>query len=384
VDNKFDKFLKLYDYSLPSELIAKKPADPRDSAKLLVYKRKTKEVFFDKFANLGKYLPSRAVLVLNDTKVLPARLVVKKETLRQGSGQAGGGLARILYIGAPSFAKATAGKEGGLLEFLSDRDLNIGSKITVNSKIFFIVKEKVDGHYFLKPSFSVNKTFEVLERYGFTPIPPYIKNSPLSEKQLRKEYQTIFAAKKGSVAAPTASLHFTKRLLDKIRKSGRQIVFVTLHVNLGTFAPLSEENLKKSKLHTEYYEISKKSAEILNKAKKSGHSIIAVGTTAVRALESSVYNSLGSNIRTKRKFASGGVELDLKKMKGETSVFIKEGYKFKFVDGLITNFHVPRSSLLMLVSAFAGRKNIMDTYKRAINKKFRFFSFGDGMMIINE
>jgi len=375
VDNKFDKFLKLYDYSLPSELIAKKPADPRDSAKLLVYKRKTKEVFFDKFANLGKYLPSRAVLVLNDTKVLPARLVVKKQS---------GGLARILYIGAPSFAKATAGKEGGLLEFLSDRDLNIGSKITVNSKIFFIVKEKVDGHYFLKPSFSVNKTFEVLERYGFTPIPPYIKNSPLSEKQLRKEYQTIFAAKKGSVAAPTASLHFTKRLLDKIRKSGRQIVFVTLHVNLGTFAPLSEENLKKSKLHTEYYEISKKSAEILNKAKKSGHSIIAVGTTAVRALESSVYNSLGSNIRTKRKFASGGVELDLKKMKGETSVFIKEGYKFKFVDGLITNFHVPRSSLLMLVSAFAGRKNIMDTYKRAINKKFRFFSFGDGMMIINE
>ena len=375
MDNKFDKFLKLYDYSLPSELIAKKPADPRDSAKLLVYKRKTKEVFFDKFANLGKYLPSRAVLVLNDTKVLPARLVVKKQS---------GGLARILYIGAPSFAKATAGKEGGLLEFLSDRDLNIGSKITVNSKIFFIVKEKVDGHYFLKPSFSVNKTFEVLERYGFTPIPPYIKNSPLSEKQLRKEYQTIFAAKKGSVAAPTASLHFTKRLLDKIRKSGRQIVFVTLHVNLGTFAPLSEENLKKSKLHTEYYEISKKSAEILNKAKKSGHSIIAVGTTAVRALESSVYNSLGSNIRTKRKFASGGVELDLKKMKGETSVFIKEGYKFKFVDGLITNFHVPRSSLLMLVSAFAGRKNIMDTYKRAINKKFRFFSFGDGMMIINE
>jgi S-adenosylmethionine:tRNA ribosyltransferase-isomerase len=413
----FEKFLKFYDYSLPSELIARKPATPRDSAKLLVYprtkkslyfikknlgidnknkqtkdnftgigegvyKRKIKEIFFDRFSNLAKYLPEKAVLVLNDTKVLPARLIVKKET---------GGLARILYVG----------KKSGLLEFLSDRNLNIGSKISVNlpphlilknnknllkknknidnckvysknnircggEKLFFIVKEKVGSHYFLKPSFPISKIFEVLEKHGITPIPPYIKNSPLSEKELRKEYQTIFAAEKGSVAAPTASLHFTKRLLNKIKKSGRKIVFVTLHVNLGTFSPLSEEFFRKSKLHTEYYEISKESAKVLNKAKKKKFPIIAVGTTVVRALESAAIK--------------GG---KLGKLRGETDIFIKEGYKFKFVDGLITNFHVPKSSLLMLVSAFVGRRKLLELYKKAISKKFRFFSFGDGMLILD-
>ncbi len=355
-NKKFEKFLKLYDYSLPSELIAKKPASPRDSAKLLVYKRKTNQAFFDTFKNLGKYLSKNSVLVLNDTRVLPARLVVKKPT---------GGLARILYID----------KNKNLLEFLSDRNLDIGSKIEINPKIFFIVKNKVGGHYFLKPSFSINKTFEILEKYGITPIPPYIKNVPLSEKQLRKEYQTVFAENKGSVAAPTASLHFTKRLLREIQKAGHKIIYITLHVNLGTFAPLTEENLKKLKLHTEYYEISKRSTEILNKAKKDSAPIIAVGTTVVRALESAVNNhSLSRETRANC----------LKKLNGETNIFIKEGYKFKFVDGLITNFHVPKSSLLMLVSALVGRKLLLNLYKKAISKKFRFFSFGDGMLIIDK
>ncbi len=353
----FDKFLKLYDYSLPNELIAKKPASPRDSAKLLVYKRKTKQVFFDTFKNLGKYLSKNSVLVLNDTRVLPARLVVKKPT---------GGLARILYIDTPPhLTSRCGGKKGNLLEFLSDRNLDIGSKIEIDSKIFFIVRHKVGGHYFLKPSFSVNKTFEVLEKYGITPIPPYIKNIPLSEKQLRKEYQTVFADRKGSVAAPTASLHFTKKLLAGLKKSGIQLVFTTLHVNLGTFSPLSEDLFKKSKLHTEYFEISRKSADILNKAKKENKPIVAVGTTVVRTLESASDKS-GK----------------IKKLSGNTDIFIKEGYKFRFVDSLITNFHVPKSSLLMLVSAFVGRKNILNIYKKAISKKFRFFSFGDGMLII--
>lgn len=352
--SNFEKFLEKYDYSLPSELIAKKPATPRDSARLLVFKQKTKEVFFDKFANLGKYLPPKAVLVLNDTRVLPARLVVKKES---------GGSARILYIGRPSVAEAMDGKQE--LEFLSDRNLNIGSKVSVSSKTFFIVKEKIGGHYFLSPSFPISKTFEILERYGLTPIPPYIKNSPLSEKQLRKEYQTIFATKKGSVAAPTASLHFTENLLSRLKKAGIKIVFTTLHVNLGTFAPLTEENIKKSKLHSEYYEIGRGSADILNKAKKEKLPIIAVGTTVVRTLES-----------------ASDKKGNISRLKGETDIFIKEGYRFKFVDGLITNFHVPMSSLLMLVSAFAGRKNILELYKKAIKKKFRFFSFGDGMLIL--
>jgi len=217
----------------------------------------------------------------------------------------------------------------------------------------------------LKPSFAINKTFEVLERYGITPIPPYIKNIPLSEKQLRKEYQTVFADRKGSVAAPTASLHFTKSLLSQLKRSGIKIVFTTLHVNLGTFSPLTEELFKRSRLHSEYYEIGKVSADILNKAKKEKLPIIAVGTTVVRTLESA------SDNRGK-----------INKLKGDTDIFIKEGYKFKFVDGLITNFHVPRSSLLMLASAFAGRKNIFNIYKKAISKKFRFFSFGDGMLIL--
>ncbi len=341
----FENFLKLYDYSVPAELIAKKPAHPRDSAKLLVFKRKTKEVYFDKFANLGKYLPPKAILVLNDTKVLPARLIVKKPT---------GGLARILYIG----------RTGSLLEFLSDRNLDIGSTIEINSKVFFNVYSKTEGHYFLRPSFAVDKTFEVLEKYGITPIPPYIKNIPLSEKQLRKEYQTVFAHHKGSVAAPTASLHFTKKLLSNLKKSGVKVVFTTLHVNLGTFSPFTEELFKKSRLHTEYYEISKESADTLNKAKKEKIPIVAVGTTVVRTLESAS-NNAGK----------------ISKLKGNTDIFIKEGYKFKFVDGLITNFHVPKSSLLMLVSAFAGRKNILDIYQKAIKKEFRFFSFGDGMLI---
>jgi len=346
VDKEFEKFLKPYNYSIPLELIAKKPASPRDSAKLMVYRRKTCEIFFDRFKNLTKYLPSKAVLVLNDTKVLPARLAVKKET---------GGLVRILYIG----------KKGGLLEFLADRHLDINSRISINKKIFFTVKEKIGSHYFLKSSFPVNETFEVLDKYGSTPIPPYIKNSPLSEKELRKEYQAIFADKKGSVAAPTASLHFTKELLAKIKRSGMKIVYVTLHVNLGTFAPLTEESIKRSKLHTEYYEISKRSAEILNKAKKEGLPIIPVGTTALRALESA------SNKK--------GI---LRKLKGKTDIFIKEGDKLCFANGLVTNFHVPKSSLMMLVATLVGRKILLGMYRLAIKKKFRFFSFGDGMMII--
>lgn len=353
--SKFEKLLKLYDFKFPAELVAAKPAIPRDSAKLLIYNRKTKNVFFDVFKNLFKYLPKNSVLVLNDTKVLPARLVVRKEIIKLGRMQMGGGMARILYIG----------QRGGLLEFLCDRNLDIGSKVSINSKIYFIIKEKKDGHYFLKPSFDINKIFDVLEKYGITPIPPYIKNISLSEKQLRKEYQTIFAERRGSVAAPTASLHFTKNLLLKLKKAGIKIVFTTLHVNLGTFAPLSEDLFNKSKLHSEYYEISNKSADVLNQAKKNKQPIIAVGTTVVRTLESASHKK--------------GV---LKKLNGNTDIFIKEGYRFKFVDSLITNFHVPKSSLLMLVAAFAGRKNIMSLYKKAINNKFRLFSFGDGMLIL--
>ena len=342
---KFEEVLKKYDYDLPKGLIAKKLSSPRDMAKLLVYKKAEDELFFDKFINIAKYLPKNAVLVFNETKVLPARLNLKKET---------GGKVEVLYLQ----------KRGELLEVLSDRKLNVGFKLVLNSKIKFEVAGHEEKIYLLKPLFAIEKFFEVLEKYGEAPIPPYIKNSPLSKKKMRQEYQTIFAKYAGSVAAPTASLHFTKRILNKIKKAGIDVNFVTLHVGLGTFAPLTEESFKNKKLHQEFYNIDKETAEFLNKAKKDGRPIIGVGTTVVRTLESA--SKLGQ----------------LKNLSDRTDIFISEGYRFDFVNGIITNFHVPRSSLLMLVAALTGREKILEIYKHAIDKKFKFYSFGDGMLII--
>ena len=203
-----------------------------------------------------------------------------------------------------------------------------------------------------------------MQKYGQTPLPPYIKNSPLTEKQKRKEYQSIFAKAGLSVAAPTASLHFTRKLTANLKKQGTEVKFVTLNVNLGTFAPLKEENLMSGKLHLESYEIDKKTAGDLNQAKQQGKTIIAVGTTVVRTLESSAKHH------------------EFKKLQGSTDLFIYPPYKFQFVDSLITNFHVPKSSLLMLVSAMTGRKKLLNIYQKAIKKKFRLFSFGDGMLIL--
>ncbi|MBI5413553.1 tRNA preQ1(34) S-adenosylmethionine ribosyltransferase-isomerase QueA [Candidatus Peregrinibacteria bacterium] len=341
-----EKLLGEYDYTLPKELIAQKPAAPRDGAKLLIYDRKTGKTQVDTFSNLTKYLPKNAVVVFNETKVIPARLFLKKET---------GGRVGILFIE----------KVGELIKVLADRKLNPCAKLTLTSKIFFTVADSGDKFYFLKPSFKISELPTVLGKYGKTPIPPYIKNSPLSENQLREQYQTIFAHKPGSVAAPTASLHFTKRLLSKMKRADIAAQFVTLHVNLGTFAPLTEKALADGKLHKEFYEISPKTADFLNKAKASGRPIVAVGTTVVRTLESAADQNS-----------------KLEKLAGTTSLFIRENYKPKFVDGLITNFHVPRSSLLMLVSAFCGREKLFELYKKAQSENFRFFSFGDGMLVI--
>jgi S-adenosylmethionine:tRNA ribosyltransferase-isomerase len=342
---QLEKTLEKYNYSVPPNLIAQKPAHPRDSAKLLVYDKKSKKVDFDNFINLDKYLPKNTVLVFNDTKVVPARLTVTKPT---------GGKARILYTET----------KNGLMEVMSDRKLDIGSRIILSPTINFLVKNQSGKYYHIKPSFPINRLFYVLNKYGKTPIPPYIKHSPLSESKLRQEYQTIFAKTKGSVAAPTASLHFTKRLFEKLKTAGIGVEFITLHVGLGTFAPLTEENLKTGKLHKEFYSINPITAKRLNQYKKERRPIIAVGTTAARTLESAVNN-----------------RLQITNLRSETKLFIQEGYKFKFIDGMITNFHVPKSSLMMLVSALVGRKNLLNLYKKAIAKKLRFFSFGDGMLI---
>ncbi len=335
---------KEYDYAFPEALIAQKPASPRDSARLLVYDRKDGTAIETTFAHIGEYLPKNAVLVFNQTKVLPARLEVTKPT---------GGTARILYIDTA----------GALIRVMSDRKLVVGTDISIAKGLNLTVVSQKEKYYFLKPSFPLKQLESVFERYGHTPIPPYIKGSPLKEGELRKKYQTVFAKHAGSVAAPTASLHFTNRLMDKLKRSGIDIRFVTLHVNIGTFAPLTQEHIDTGALHTESYEIDKKTAAFLNKARAQGRPIIGVGTTVVRTLESAT--------------ADGR----LKKLSGQTNIFIREGYRFNFIDAMVTNFHVPQSSLLMLVAALIGKDRLFELYRLAIRKKFHFFSFGDGMLL---
>ncbi len=332
-----------YDYEFPPDLIAQKPAHPRDSAKLLIYDRKTKAVSFDIFKNIGKYLPEGTVLVLNETKVLPARFEVAKLT---------GGKIKLLYLSG----------EKNIFSALSPRRLHPGEVLKFGSKEITVTKVLEDGY-----RFKADKSFDIkkeLEKYGDTPLPPYIKNSPLSRSEIKKEYQTVFAKKYGSVAAPTASLHFTKKLLESLKKQGIKEEKVTLHVGLGTFATVTEENIKEGRLHSEYYEINKGVADKLILAKKHGNVVIPVGTTALRTLESAFERD---------KF---------EKLSGDTDIFIKEGDKLKFADGLITNFHVPKSSLIMLVSALIGREKTLELYNLAIKNKFRLFSFGDAMLIL--
>lgn len=345
-----------YDYAFPAELIAQSPADPRDSARLLVYDRKNNATSFSTFADITDFLPKNAVLVFNRTKVFPARMKLKKHT--------GGGV-EALYIN----------EHDRLLRVMASGSFQAGDTLTWEDGHSFTVEAR-DGKYAdLKPSFPLSDLHALLEKFGETPLPPYIKQSPLTEERRRTEYQTVFAEQTGSVAAPTAGLHFTPELLEKIKAHGCDIAYVTLHVNLGTFAPVTDEHLAKKQLHEEWYEINKETAAFLNKAKAEGRPIIAVGTTSVRTLESAVQSS--NIVRTGRRPVP-----TLERLHGVTTIFITENDELQFVDGLITNFHVPRSSLLMLVSALTGRETLLDVYRQAMEKKFRLFSFGDGMLIL--
>jgi len=362
--SSLEETLSEYDYDFQPEMIAMEPAEPRDSAKLLVYrphsaKGSAGQASFDTFANIGEYLPANAVLVLNDTKVFPARLHCTKKT---------GGQVEVFYLGLDERTPPQSSplkREGGTIRALTNHFLEVGERVFLTPEIYFECLGKEDKIYTLRPSFPISDVQKIFSQYGETPIPPYIKNSKLSEAELREKYQTVFAKNTGSVAAPTASLHFTAELLEKLKRQGIQIEFVTLHVNLGTFAPLTEDALLIGKLHKEWYEVSEKTATALVKAKQDGRPIIAVGTTAVRTLE---------------EWASEFPRSDLGKI-GETRLFIRPGYEFKFVDGMITNFHVPKSSLLMLVAAFVGREKLFELYGEAMKNDFRFFSFGDGMLL---
>lgn len=335
-----------YDYHLPEELIGQKPREPRDHSKLMVIDKKTKEISHKKFYDILDYLKKGDILVRNSTKVIPARLFGKKET---------GGVLEILLIKRVSLDCWEC-----LLK--PAKKLKIGQKLIIgdnNELEAELIEIKDDGNRVMK--FYYDGVFEeVLDKLGKMPLPPYIVEA-LDEKE---RYQTVYAIKGESVAAPTAGLHFTKELLKKIEDKGVEILDVFLEVGLGTFRPVQTEDVLDHKMHQEIFEIPKDTVEKIKKAKKENRRIIAVGTTTVRALESSVDKNG-----------------DLLSQKGSTEIFIYPGYEFKVIDGLITNFHLPKSTLLMLVSAFSNREYMLDVYKEAVENRYHFFSFGDAMFI---
>ncbi|MDQ5970785.1 MAG: S-adenosylmethionine:tRNA ribosyltransferase-isomerase [Patescibacteria group bacterium] len=338
--------IKLFDYHLPAELIAQKPISPRDHSRLFVFDSSSKKIQHKHFYDLADMLGADDVLVLNETKVFPARLKAKKKT---------GGILEIFLlqeIATDSYQVMIGG-----------RRFNVGDKIDFarNFSGHFIKQEK-DNIWQIKFNVSGRTLDKKIEEYGQTPLPPYIKAK--DTRVVRQLYQTTYAKNRGSVAAPTAGLHFTPQLLKKLEKKGVQIFKVTLHVGLGTFAPVTATDITQHHIHKEWVEIDPQTAKALNTLKKQGKNIIAVGTTSARSLEA-MSDASG-------KLQSGAKWVD---------IYIYPGYKYRFVDELITNFHLPKSSLLFMVSALATRPAIMDCYKLAIKKKYRFFSFGDAMYI---
>ncbi len=332
-------------YDLPEELIAQTPLEQRDTSRLLVMDRSTGEVTHRHFYDIIDYLQSGDCLVMNDSRVLPARLLGHRPT---------GGAVEVLLL------RDLGNKQWECL-CKPGRKMQIGSTVIFgNGELMAeVVSVKEDGNRIIQ--FDYEGIFlEVLERLGKMPLPPYIK-AELSDQE---RYQTVYSKAVGSAAAPTAGLHFTNELLEKIRKKGIQTAFVTLHVGLGTFRPVQAEEISEHHMHSELCMISEETAQILNKTKADGGRVICVGTTSCRTLESLVHEDGG--------FSAGSKW---------TEIFIYPGYRFKAMDGLITNFHLPESTLVMLVSAFAGRENVLRAYEQAVSEKYRFFSFGDAMFI---
>lgn len=347
-NNKTNKDLTLkssYFYELPEERIAQTPIEPRDHSRLLVYDRKNDVISHKHFYDIIDYLQKGDVLVVNNTRVLPARLLGFKEDT--------GAKIEILL------QKRIDLKNWEVIAKPFKR-LKIGSRVVFSEKLSCEITEK--GEYGgCKIRFEFDGVFEHrLSEVGQMPLPPYI-HEKLKDKE---RYQTVYSKIEGSSAAPTAGLHFTQDLLAKIREKGVEIVEVLLHVGLGTFRPVKEDNILNHQMHSEYIELSEENAKIINKAKKENRRVIAVGTTSVRVLESCAKEK--------------GVILAQKK---DTDIFIYPSYKFKIVDAIITNFHLPESTLIMLVSAFAGYDQTMKLYKIAVQEKYRFFSFGDAMFI---
>lgn len=344
-DNKDLMLKQSYYYDLPQQLIAQFPIEPRDNSRLLIYDRKNDTISHKHFKDIIEYLTPNDVLVINNTRVLPARLFGYKDT---------GAKIEILL-------QKRIDLNSWQIIAKPFKRLKEGTKITFSKDLYCVIDKKED-YGMCEITFYYQGVFEdKLSEVGQVPLPPYI-HEKLKDKE---RYQTVYAKIEGSSAAPTAGLHFTQELLNKIKAKGVEIIEVLLHVGLGTFRPVKEDNILAHQMHSEYIEMSEENASKLNLAKKEGKRIIAVGTTSVRVLES-CSSERGEIIPCKK----------------ETDIFIYPSYKFKFVDALITNFHLPESTLIMLVSAFTGYDQTMKIYDIAVKEKYRFFSFGDAMFII--
>ncbi len=338
------------DYNLPEELIAQVPVEPRDHSRLLVVDRQTGNLTDRNFYDLPEYLRKGDVLVVNDTRVVSARLFFRKST----GGKIEGLFVRQLKddeweMMIKGISKLKPGAELVLEE--SDSDVK-----------FQFIERLSDKTVRVKLSRAVG-VVEFLDKFGHVPLPPYIRRNDRSEDKFR--YQTVFSQMPGAIAAPTAGLHFTEKLIETIKALGVDIVSVTLHVGIGTFEPIQSEDVSQHKMHSEYFTVSERAADVINRKKEQGGRIIAVGTTSVRVLESAVDNA-GR----------------LQSCSGQTDIFIYPPYEFKLVDCLITNFHLPKTTLLAMIFAFAGRDLIMKAYEYAISQRYRFYSYGDGMLII--
>lgn len=347
-----------YDYNLPEELIAQMPADKRDNSRMMVLNRKDRTISHKHFYDIVDLIEPNTLLVMNNTKVLPARLIGHKDT---------GAKIEVFLLKQNSKMQDEHENWEVLIKpskrVKPDTIIKISDELSVRA----IKRLEENGEWLVELIFNGNNVLDVLHRNGNIPLPPYIERK-IPNEDLKKldfeRYQTVYAKDEGSVAAPTAGLHFTKEILKKLENKGVELAYVTLNVGLGTFRPVQCENVENHKMHSETFEISEKVAEQINRAKAEGKKIVAVGTTTVRTLETA-YKKFGC----------------IKACHDHSELFIYPPYEFKVIDNLITNFHLPKSTLLMLVSALAGKDFIFDAYKEAIENKYRFFSYGDCMYI---
>jgi S-adenosylmethionine:tRNA ribosyltransferase-isomerase len=345
------------DYSLPPELIAQHPSEPRDAARLLVLDRKTGTVSHKIFRDLPEFLRPGDCLVLNDTRVIPARLFGKKAVT-------GGQVELLLIAPVESSERAVVYRCIGQ----PARNLKVGMRLTFADGVLQAeVIEWREGERLVR--FEGRDAQQILRRIGQIPLPPYIDRAPVAQDS--EQYQTVYAREEGAVAAPTAGLHFTPQLLEKINAAGVKVAYLTLHVGWGTFKPVGEKEKATGKLHAEQFSIPEETIEAIRQTKKSGGRVIAVGTTVVRALETAALrHAQGERVRVE----DGQI----------TELFIQPGFEFRIVDAMITNFHLPGTSLLLLVSAFAGEENIQKAYAEAVAQRYRFYSYGDAMFIAQE